>query len=405
MSSEALGQFYPDNLIGGDKKLVTCNVAILAGENLKRGTVLGRVKVVVPVTGTAGGGNTGNGTVTLVTGGNKTVPGTYTIVCIRAVTNGGEFTVTGPGGRYIGNVLITAGAGGTGVFVSDEINFTITDGGTDFALADTFTIAVTGGCPSTGTAGGGNTGNGTMANVAGRTELQVGTYTITCVEAVTNSGKFEVVDPDGSSLGYVYAGSYSGTGNGTLTELKKGRLMKPGRYTITCSVAAADGGTFTVTDPDGVSLGTAVLPGVAGGSIRFVHDQISFLLTDGSTDFILTDEFKVDLFESDQISLRINDGSTDFIVGDSFTVAVTVGARDCKMVNSAYTDGAGEVFGILAEDIDASLAAKVAAAYTEGQFNERQLIFGGSDTLETHRNHMVDIGIVPVNSIAADVNY
>jgi len=398
-----LGQFYPDNLIGGDKKLVTESVTILSGQNLKRGAALGRVKVVVPTTGTAGT-NTGNGTVTAVSGGNKTQPGTYIISCIRAVTNGGEFSVTGPRG-YVGNVLITAGAGGTGVFSSDEIRFTVTDGTTDFAVGDSFTVAVTAGVPATGTADGGNTGNGTVTGVRGARSHKVGTYTVECVEAATNGGKFEVKDPDGNSLGFTHARMYAGTGNGTITEIKQGRLKKPGRYTVICTVAATNGGTFRVTDPDGVVLGDVSLPGTAGGSVRFTHDQISFLITDGSTDFIVNDVFRIDAFESDQIALVVNDGSTDFAVGDVFTIAVTVGARDCKLVNSDNRDGSGEVFGVLSEDVDASVSSKVAVAYLEGQFVESQLIFGGDDTVETHRSQMRDAGIIAVDSVRASVNY
>jgi hypothetical protein len=398
-----LGQFYPDNLIGGDKKLVTESVTILSGENLKRGTALGRVKVVVPTTGTVGT-NTGDGTVTAVSGGNKTAPGTYSIVCTRAVTNGGEFSVSGPNG-FVGNVLITAGAGGTGVFSSDEINFTVTDGGSaDFAVADSFTVAVTAGVPAIGTAGS-NTGNGTVTGVKSGRSLKAGVYGVECIEAAANSGKFEITDPDGNSLGTVYARMFSGTGNGTITEIKHGRLKKPGRYVVTCTGTATDGGTFRVTDPDGNVVGDVTLPGTSGGSVRFVSDEISFLLTDGGTDFAAADVFRIDSFESDQISLVVNDGSTDFIVGDDFTITVTVGARDCKMVNSDNTDGSGEVFAILAEDIDASVASKVAAAYLEGQFVESQLIFGGDDTVETHRAQMRDVGIIAVDSVRAAVHY
>jgi len=396
-----LGQFYPDNLIGGDKKLVTESVTILSGQNLKRGAALGRVKVVVPTTGTAGTTNTGDGTVTAVTGGNKTQPGTYSIVCTRAVSNGGEFAVNGPKG-YVGSVLITSGVG---VFSSDEICFTITDGNVDFVVGDSFTVAVTAGVPATGTAGSGNTGNGTVTDVRGSRAHKVGTYTVECVEAATNGGKFEVKDPDGNSLGFTNACMYAGTGNGTITEIKQGRLKKPGRYTVLCIAAATNGGTFRVTDPEGVVLGDVSLPGTAGGSVRFIHEQISFLITDGSTDFSSDDVFRIDSFESDQIALVVNAGATDFVVGDVFTIAVTVGARDCKLVNSANRDGSGEVFGILAEDVDASVSSKVAVAYLEGQFVESQLIFGGDDTVETHRSQMRDVGIIAVDSVRASVNY
>lgn len=301
-----LGQFYPDNLIGGDKKLVTESAVILSGQNLKRGTVLGKVTMAVPTTGTADGGNTGNGTVT---------------------------------------------------------------------------------------------------QVAGRSETLHGVYTLTCVEAITNGGKFQITDPNGNSLGYVYARSFSGTGDGTLTEIKRGRQYKPGIYTAVCSATATNGGTFTVTDPDGVVLGTAVIPAGAGNSVRFVHDQLSFLITDGATDFALNDTFSFDVFDSNQITAIVNDGATDFIVGDFFTVTVTAGAKDCNMVDSGASDGSQNPWAVLAEDMDATTADKRVAVYLEGQFVESQLIFGGDDTVETHRAAMRDLGIIPVVSVRAATNY
>lgn len=300
-----IGQFYPDNLIGGDKKLVTASAVVLSGQNLKRGTVMGKVTMAVPTTGTADGGNTGNGTVTVV---------------------------------------------------------------------------------------------------AGRSETIRGVYSLECVEAIANGGKFEVTDPNGNSLGFVYARSYSGTGNGTLTELKRGRQYKQGLYTVVCTLAVANGGTFTVTDPDGIVLGTATIPPGAGNSVRFTHDQISFLLTDGATDFILADAFSVAVFDSEQISAIVNDGSTDFVAGDLFTVTVTAGAKDLNMVDSSVSDGSQTPYGVLAEDIDASVANVKATVYLEGQFVESQLIFGGADTLETHRAAMRDLGMIAVSSVRADVN-
>lgn len=308
------GSFSPDNLIGGDKKLVTEDVLVAAGQNLSRGSVCGRVKVSVPTTGTAGGGNTGNGTCTAVAGGSKSVPGTYTITCIIAATNGGIFQVTGPAGNDLGTVQITGGAGGTGVFVSDQINFTLTDGATDFVAGDSFTVAVTEGVPDTGTADGGNTGNGTMTAVEGRRYLKVGTYTLTCNTAVANGGIFSVVDPDGISL------------------------------------------------PDAV-VGTA--------------------------------------YESDQIAFLLNDGATDFIVGDIFTLAVTIDPRQIKLLDKTATDGSSEPYCVLSEDIDATLAAKSAIGYLEGQFNERRLIFATGTDLEDVRDSMRDLGMIPVASQAA----
>lgn len=121
-------------------------ISVLAGQNLSVAAVLGKVTAgAVPTTGTADAGNTGNGTCTVVTGGKYVQVGTYTITCIQAVANGGVFEVTGVNGEHLGTVAIDPGAGQTGVFTSDQINFTLTDAGTDFVYGDLFTIAVAAG--------------------------------------------------------------------------------------------------------------------------------------------------------------------------------------------------------------------------------------------------------------------
>lgn len=225
-----LGSSLRDNLIGGDKPLITEDILVPSGTPV-RGTVMGRVKQSTPTTGTAAGGNTGDGTVTAVSGGANTKKGTYTITCITAETNGGTFQVTDPDGNILGTVKIQAGAGASADFKSPQINFTVTDGATDFAAGDSFTVAVTDGVPATGTAGGGNTGDGTMTGVEGRRQLKIGTYTLECIQAVTNGGVFSVTDPDGNSLPQA-------------------------------------------------TVGTA-----------YVSDQIAFILNDGATDFALGDTF------------------------------------------------------------------------------------------------------------------
>ena len=115
-------------------------ISVLAAQNLGVGAVLGKVTAgSVPTTGTAGGGNTGNGTMTGVTGGKYVKVGTYTMTCVETHLNLGTFAVKGVNGEAIG----TAYVGET--FTSSEINFTINDGGTDFSLGDTFTVAVAAG--------------------------------------------------------------------------------------------------------------------------------------------------------------------------------------------------------------------------------------------------------------------
>lgn len=126
-----------ENLLSREK------VTVLAAQELELGAVVGKVTAgTVPTTGTLTAVGAENGTCTSVTGGKNVKVGTYRITCIQAVTNGGVFEVTGVNGEHLGTVAIDPGAGQTGVFASDQINFTLTDGSTDFVFGSLFSIAV-----------------------------------------------------------------------------------------------------------------------------------------------------------------------------------------------------------------------------------------------------------------------
>lgn len=134
--------FVHDKLIGGDFPIVTESNVLDTG-NLKRGTVLGKIAVgTVPSTGTAGGSNVGNGTVTVVTGGVDTIGGVYSIKCTAIAADGGTFEVRNPWGQLIATAVLPGTAGGHIDASTPEINLRITDGSTDFALDDVFTVTV-----------------------------------------------------------------------------------------------------------------------------------------------------------------------------------------------------------------------------------------------------------------------
>lgn len=62
--------------------------------------------------------------------------------------------------------------------------------------------------------------------------------------------------------------------------------------------------------------------------------------------------------------------------------------------DSAGTDdGRRTPYGILAKDADASGADKTILVYLSGSFNEDELTFGGTDTIETHRAALRDLNI------------
>ncbi len=77
-------------------------------------------------------------------------------------------------------------------------------------------------------------------------------------------------------------------GNGVLTlgDPAVSSRVKDGVYTVTCTEASANGGTFDVADPDGKSIGAAKV-GVA------FNKAVKFTIADGATDFAAGDRFTI----------------------------------------------------------------------------------------------------------------
>ncbi len=86
---------------------------------------------------------TGNGTLTSLTAPGAALPGAWTLVLNTAVVNGGVWTLTDPNGSIVSSSLTqTVGASAATVFTVGGLQFTVTDGSTDFAVGDKFTITV-----------------------------------------------------------------------------------------------------------------------------------------------------------------------------------------------------------------------------------------------------------------------
>jgi len=392
-----LGTLSRDNLIAGDGRVKTEEVMIASGQSLVRGSVLGKVKYAIATTGTLAG--TGAGTITLVKPRKKTRLGTYTVTCTSLLATAAIFSVSGPFGNSLGNVSVGLGTTDYADFDSNEIAFRLTNSATDFDGTSVFTIAVTAYIPVSASVTG--TGNGTMANLETGRLAKRGAYTVTCTTAATHGGTFTVADPSGVTVGYAYTSKRTGTGTGALTEIKAGPQFKNnGAYLITCTATASNGGTFSVTDPDGTVIGSFSLPGTSTGVATFWHEQISFKLAD-ATDFVLADVITLYYFKSDHLSFVIWDGSTDFIVTDVFTCTVALANEECTLVNRDNVNGSQFPFAILADDCDATSAATRSLAYVAGSFDERSVYFGGQEGAADYREELREIGIVLENSSVA----
>lgn len=111
------------------------------GADLEIGTVLGYNPAgsMTVAAAVAAGGNTGDGNVTLANPafGPDVVPGAYTLRCVAAATNAGTFDMVDPNGDVVETLTVAVAAEGS------HLKLTINDGATDFAVGDSFTIAVT----------------------------------------------------------------------------------------------------------------------------------------------------------------------------------------------------------------------------------------------------------------------
>lgn len=121
------------------------SLTFAAADTFIAGTILARREVAAAVVASAVTG-TGTGTVTAATVvGGSAVPkaGVYTLRNILVVADGGVWQLEDPDGAIVAaGFRQTVGAGAATVFEVGGLQFTITDGGTNFALNDTATLTV-----------------------------------------------------------------------------------------------------------------------------------------------------------------------------------------------------------------------------------------------------------------------
>ncbi|HEV8642164.1 MAG TPA: head decoration protein [Methylomirabilota bacterium] len=198
------GQHAGEFLLGERSADTRETVTVLSGQNLKAGAVVGRVNKGVGRVSTPTVVGTGNGTATLVFAGPEVELGNYVLTCITAVANGGVFSLVAPSGKALPNLTLTVGAGATTAYTSRHINFSITDGSTDFAVNDAFTFIVSTTAPIVI-----GTGNGTISGLSLGPDAKTGTYRVENIAAVVNGGEFKVISPDGDMIanGFIVAGA------------------------------------------------------------------------------------------------------------------------------------------------------------------------------------------------------
>ncbi|MBB4042007.1 hypothetical protein GGR34_003692 [Microvirga flocculans] len=141
---------------------------------------------------------------------------------------------------------------------------------------------------ATAAAAEGNTGNGAVTGVGTGVGAAAGVYTATCFAAAANGGTFVVENPNGQTIGVVQVGqAYNGPVTFTIGDGSTDFAIGD-RFTITVAPSVpANGGVFSVRDPDGAMLANATV----GEAYTGAH--IRFTIADGATDFAVGDGFDV----------------------------------------------------------------------------------------------------------------
>jgi len=232
---------------------------------------------------------------------------------------------------------LSAGCGTTAGIVGGDLAGRVTIGGSGITSACQVTLD--GDDDSLNVVrGSGNTGNGTVA--VQRTVTNGNGFETFTLTTTTGGGNFSITTPTtGTKAG-------GNTGSGTMTEVTAATVtwqanVLPGTYTLTCTSAAADRGTFSVVGPGG----HVQVPATATVGNAYVGDHINFTLNDGAADFVVGDSFTVLAtvgggrfsvsgsvtgamatayvglwYITDQLILVPSDGTVDFVAGDTFSI-------------------------------------------------------------------------------------
>lgn len=227
-----------------DQGTLTGGVKVLAGTVL--GTVLSALTAVAAALGT----NTGNGTFGTITpqAAPATMVGTYNV----ALTSSTAFTVTAPDGQTATGTVGSA-------FAGLGIGFTITAGGTPFAVGDSFALTTTAtpGNPTITSTAGTNAGNGTIGSLSVQGyAAKAGVYTVEFDDAT----HFVVNDPTGAEIGHGTTGVAFKAGGLSFTITAGGTAFVPGdSFTITVAAGSSKYKPFDPSNVDGSQVPSAIL--------------------------------------------------------------------------------------------------------------------------------------------------
>jgi hypothetical protein len=140
-----------------------------------------------------------------------------------------------------------------------------------------------------------------------------------------------------------------GSSNGTVTALSVTGTPKAGAWLLTCTATVANGGVWSLTDPDGVVVATGLTQTVgAAQATVFNTNGLQFTVTDGSTDFAAGDVWTITVPATavELTSKWAGESANDIYVevegtdyGTTFTIVQPTGG----LVNAALTTALGNM--------------------------------------------------------------
>lgn len=295
---------HPVEWLLSDEEQQSVDVGTLAsGQNLTSGTVLGQITKNTTATSTA---VTGTGVVTRTVGalGANAIVGTYTLTCITAGATA-VYEVELPTGEQLAtNAVVGSGA------IDIDGHFTLTlVNVTNSAVGDTFTVVVA-----------------------------------------------------ASVTGTIVASSVTGTGNGAITIGAIRGLAKSGVYSVRLTEAAAGAGTFSVYAP-------------------LSDDYIGDVTVGGGSTNV-----------GNHFAITIADGSSDFVVGDNFTVTIELPVPKWTKHDHTAINGSQVAAGILYNDVDATSADVKTTIFTRmGEVFDGKLVWHTNITAAQKAQAVADL--------------
>ena len=180
-------------------------------------------------------------------------------------------------------------------------------------------------------------------------------------EALPSAGHYKMLDiVQAFACGQLLQDSYSGAGNGKLASLAVMSPTAPEEtWTLTCTAAAADGGTFSVVGSFSGAAADATV-----GTLYTDGTNVQFLIQDGTVDFAVSDVFTL----STSNGLRTLYRTAYVGTGNGLMTAMSLVSQVAETwtLTCTATSADGGTFSVTGSVSGAQAAATVGVPYASG---------------------------------------